>query len=150
MEKFFMRRHIWNLLHPVNKTLLIFLGLDFSTEEISLRLNITRKTVHKYLIRARKKLLITRSIHLFRINTEVIDEIQDVIRLTKRGRSVFQLFLRGFRDREIGEMLGMSYSGVRRHKEKILQTNACATMHELACMYKTRCEQRKKREEKQS
>ena len=126
--------------------LLIFLRLGFSTEEIALQLNITKGSVYKYLIAARKKLLITKSIHLFRINSDVIDEIQDVIHLTKRGKSVFQLFLRGLRDREIGEKLGMSYSGVRRHKEKILQTNACTTMYELALMYKTRCEQRKQKE----
>lgn len=46
------------------------------------------------------------------------------IKLTPRGKEVFQLIIKGLSDREIGEYLNISYSGVRRHKEKMLFANA--------------------------
>ena len=53
------------------------------------------------------------------------------IRLSPRGKEVFQLILKGLSDRQIGECLGISYSGVRRHKEKMLLANSCSTVLEL-------------------
>jgi len=53
------------------------------------------------------------------------------IRLSPRGKEVFQLMLKGLSDKQIGESLGISYSGVRRHKEKMLLANGCSTVLEL-------------------
>jgi DNA-binding CsgD family transcriptional regulator len=36
------------------------------------------------------------------------------------GKEVFALMLQGLGQREIGERMGMSVSGVKRHKEKML------------------------------
>ena len=57
------------------------------------------------------------------------------LKLTPRGTEVFQLILKGVSDKNIGENLGMSYSGVRRHKEKMLLMNGCNTMLELVSKY---------------
>ena len=53
------------------------------------------------------------------------------IKLTSRGREVFRLVLSGLTDKEIAHELGITYSGVRRHREKMLLANGCKTMNEL-------------------
>jgi len=62
------------------------------------------------------------------------------LKLTPRGTEVFRLFLEGLNDKRIGERLSISYSGVRRHKEKMLLANGCGTMLELAAKYYAECE----------
>ena len=61
------------------------------------------------------------------------------LKLTPRGKEVFQLILTGMSDKKIGETLGMSYSGVRRHKEKMLLANSCDSMLELVAKYHEPC-----------
>ncbi len=58
-----------------------------------------------------------------------------MLKFTKRGSEVFQLYLKGYSGRKIGTILGMSYSGVRRHKEKMVSANSCASMRELAARF---------------
>lgn len=58
------------------------------------------------------------------------------IKLSPRGKEVFDLFMRSFTHREIAERLGMSVSGVRRHCEKMLWKNGCNTMLALIAKYK--------------
>ena len=53
------------------------------------------------------------------------------IKFTPRGREVFYLILKGKTSTEIAELLNMSKSGVRRHKEKMLLDNDCKTIIEL-------------------
>lgn len=53
------------------------------------------------------------------------------LKLSPRGREVFQLLMEGVAVKKIGELLGISYSGVRRHKEKMLTENDCKTVQEL-------------------
>ncbi len=60
--------------------------------------------------------------------------------LSSRGKEVFSLILQGYRDKEIGSLLGISYSGVRRHKEKMLRGNNCASILELVGRYYTQDE----------
>lgn len=55
--------------------------------------------------------------------------------LTRRGREVFQLTLAGFRTSRIALCLEISRSGVRRHREKMLQANGCDSMLELIAKY---------------
>jgi DNA-binding NarL/FixJ family response regulator len=57
------------------------------------------------------------------------------LRLTTRGKEVFELTVKGFGNKQIGECLGMSISGVRRHKEKMLLHNDCKAMLELIAKY---------------
>jgi DNA-binding CsgD family transcriptional regulator len=53
------------------------------------------------------------------------------IKLTPRGREVFMLILKGITDKHIASLMGISYSAVRRHKEKMLFQNDCYSMLEL-------------------
>ncbi len=59
----------------------------------------------------------------------------NIIKLTPRGREIFQLTLTGKTDKQIGNELGISYNCVRRHKEKMINTNNCNSMLELISKY---------------
>jgi DNA-binding CsgD family transcriptional regulator len=58
------------------------------------------------------------------------------VRFSPRGREVMELFMRGRTYREIAQCLGISISGVQRHREKMLQQNDCESMLELIARYK--------------
>ena len=64
------------------------------------------------------------------------------IKLSPRGKEVFQLILKGVSDKQVGESLGISYSGVRRHKEKMLLANGCSTMLELVAKLRSANEEK--------
>ena len=67
---------------------------------------------------------------------EVCDHGSSVkVRLSPRGREVLLLYMDGFSYKQIGESLGMSLSGVRRHREKMLWQNDCESMMELIARY---------------
>lgn len=57
------------------------------------------------------------------------------VRLSPRGKDVLRLFMRGFTYKQISENLGMSISGVRRHREKMLWQNDCESVLELIAKY---------------
>ena len=57
------------------------------------------------------------------------------VRLSPRGREVMELFMRGITYTQIAERLGISLSGVRRHREKMLWQNECRSMLELVAKY---------------
>lgn len=63
------------------------------------------------------------------------DNVLDGLRFTPRGKEVFRLMLEGLSDKQIAVRLGISYSGVRRHKEKMLLVNGCASILELIAKY---------------
>jgi DNA-binding NarL/FixJ family response regulator len=58
-----------------------------------------------------------------------------MLHFSPRGKEVFALMLQGLKQREIGERMGMSVSGVKRHKEKMLLQNNCNSMTELLLKY---------------
>jgi DNA-binding CsgD family transcriptional regulator len=59
------------------------------------------------------------------------------IRFSPRGREVVELFMRGCTYRQIAERLGISLSGVHRHREKMLWQNDCESMLELIAKYQS-------------
>ncbi|MDR3363139.1 MAG: helix-turn-helix transcriptional regulator [Desulfovibrio sp.] len=61
------------------------------------------------------------------------------VRFSPRGREVMELFMRGRTYREIAQCLGISLSGVRRHREKMLWQNNCESMLELIARYRAGC-----------
>jgi DNA-binding CsgD family transcriptional regulator len=61
--------------------------------------------------------------------------VMPMLRFTPRGKEVFALMLQGLRQMVIGERMGMSVSGVKRHKEKMLLQNDCNSMTELLLKY---------------
>ena len=84
--------------------------------------------------------------HVSDIHTESTSEIyiesdqdfarkQQRIKLTPRGKEVFDFILKGLSDVTIGKCLSITYSGVRRHREKMLLQNNCSSMLELIAKY---------------
>ncbi|MDR1241283.1 MAG: LuxR C-terminal-related transcriptional regulator [Deltaproteobacteria bacterium] len=63
------------------------------------------------------------------------DSVLPMLRFTPRGKEVFALMLQGLKMNEIGKHMGMSVSGVKRHKEKMLLQNDCNSMTELLLKY---------------
>ena len=57
------------------------------------------------------------------------------VRLSPRGREVFMLYMQGNTYKKISETLGISMSGVRRHRENMLWQNNCESMMELIARY---------------
>jgi DNA-binding CsgD family transcriptional regulator len=57
------------------------------------------------------------------------------VRLTPRDEEVLRLTITRMTDKQIGENMGISRSGVRRHKEKMLLRNDCESMSELIARY---------------
>lgn len=64
---------------------------------------------------------------------------QHNIKLTPRGKEVFLLILDGLKTNQIAHHLGISRSGVRRHREKMIQDNGCESMIELIAKYYGTC-----------
>lgn len=60
------------------------------------------------------------------------------IQLTPRGKEVFELAMQGLSIKKISECLGISYSGVLRHREKMFLQNDCSSMQELIAKYHSR------------
>lgn len=89
------------------------------------------KSVHQYLYRIRKKL----EIHTTRQILAALGKGNDMLKFTKRGAQVFHLYVKGCTGKNIGKILGMSYSGVRRHKEKMLRDNSCDSMIQLVARF---------------
>lgn len=57
------------------------------------------------------------------------------IQLTPRGKEIFELAMHGLTIKDISEYLGISYSGVLRHREKMFLQNDCSSMQELIAKY---------------
>lgn len=104
-------------------------------KKIADKLSIDRQTVYRHLANIRKALEVHSSIGILHFIVNEIEFDPYVIKLTPRGKEVFQLILEGLGDKQIGERLGISYSGVRRHKEKMLINNSCESMLELISKY---------------
>ncbi|MGE9986189.1 LuxR C-terminal-related transcriptional regulator [Desulfovibrio sp. SGI.169] len=100
------------------------------------RLFITPKTVHNHLFNARKKLSLHKTVELFRVEIEKEESSEDNIYLTSRWSEVLEAYLDGLTDKKIAEQLGIGYSAVRRHKERMKDANGCNSMRELGAFYK--------------
>ena len=91
--------------------------------------------MHNHLFNARKKLNIHKTAELFRISTKKDGRQDDNMRLTRRWREIFEAYIGGLTDRSIAEQLGIGYSAVRRHKERMLDANDCHAMRELSSLF---------------
>jgi FixJ family two-component response regulator len=81
------------------------------------------------MLRVHSSIEMMRVLHLKSGNDECM------LKLTPRGKQVFHLILEGLTDNQIRERLGISYSCVRRHREKMLLQNDCESMLELIAKY---------------
>ena len=98
-------------------------------------LSIQRATVYRHQATIRKQYNVNGSIELMRaILSETKRNLSQLI-LTPRGSDVFELVMDGKTSSEIAESLCISYSGVLRHREKMLEQNDCHSMNELVAKY---------------
>ena len=99
------------------------------------QLFIAECTLRNHLYNIRKKL----GAHSIRdiVRLQEIMPVQNVstLRFSPRGREVFILIREGLTNKGISERLGMGVSGVKRHKEKMLLQNHCASMLELIAKF---------------
>ena len=88
-------------------------------------------TVYWHLAFIRKKFGVHSNLELIH---ELLANLQvdiSLIKLTPRGKEVFELAMLGLSINEISHRLGISYSAVLRHREKMLLENKCNSMFEL-------------------
>lgn len=85
----------------------------------------------RHLATIRKMLNVHSNVALMRVVSGQDLPVKSSVNLTPRGAEVFALILEDVSNTEIATRLGISYSTVRRHREKMLLCNACGTMKEL-------------------
>lgn len=93
-------------------------------------------TVYWHLAIVRKIFGVKSNITLLHKLHEDPETDMSIIRLTPRGREVFKLSMQGLSIKKISERLGISYSGVLRHREKMLLENECSSMLQLIAKYR--------------
>lgn len=98
-------------------------------------LSIHLTTVYRHLATIRTVYHVHGNIELMRAIMSGIPTNVSQIALTPRGREIFQLILAGKTSKEIAENFCISYSGVLRHREKMLEQNNCHSMTELIAKY---------------
>ena len=94
-------------------------------------LSIHRKTVYRHQATIRTIYGVHGNIELMRAILSGLPKTAAQLVLTPRGREVFQLILAGKTSKEIAELFCISYSGILRHREKMLEQNNCHSMTEL-------------------
>lgn len=109
--------------------------MGFVPKDVAVALSIGIDAVHFHLLTIRKLLGVHSNLEMLHVIYENEAQSLDSLKLTPRGKEVFTLMLTGMADKKIAEHLGMSYSGVRRHKEKMLLMNGCNTVLELVSKY---------------
>jgi DNA-binding CsgD family transcriptional regulator len=93
------------------------------------------KTIYVHRANIRKALDARNAFETLHLLLKETGSVMPMLHFTPRGKEVFALMLQGLRQREIGERMGMSVSGVRRRREKMLLQNDCNSMTELLLKY---------------
>jgi len=100
------------------------------------RAHITLGSLRLHLARIRKKIGAHNNQEILHVLGKTPEHAESPLRFSSRGKEVFLLILEGKTCKAIGESLGMSVSGVKRHKENMLRQNGCGTMRELIAKYR--------------
>ena len=98
-------------------------------------LSIQRTTVYRHQAAIRNLYGVHGNIELMRVIITGMTKTISQLILTPRGRDIFELILEGKKTNEIAKFLCISYSGVLRHREKMLEQNNCHSMTELVAKY---------------
>lgn len=98
---------------------------------IAEKLSISELTVRKHLQNIRNVLQVHNAAAILNAVHRGQVMQSSPLRLTQRGMEVFTLILMGMSMKQIAVELGISFSCVRRHKEKMLLCNQCTTINEL-------------------
>jgi DNA-binding CsgD family transcriptional regulator len=113
-----------------------FSSKEFILKDIPELIYIARKTVHWHLENLRRDFDVHTTRALLLKFGAAAPPCAQPVRLSPRGREVLELFMSGVVYRQIAERMGISLSGVRRHREKMLWQNNCESMLELIARYK--------------
>lgn len=105
-------------------------------KDIAIALHITDGTLRWYLAGLRKAYNVHSTRELLLVQDFRTSALVQSVRFSPRGREVIELFMRGMTYKQIAERLGISLSGVRRHREKMLWQNECKSMLELIAKYR--------------
>ena len=76
-----------------------------------------------------------------------IDEYQPLDYLTERGRVVLELLCQGNTREQMAQILGITKSGVKKHCERLVEKNECASLYEVIARYNASCILEKENEE---
>lgn len=111
------------------------------------QLFIARGTLRKHISNIRKKLGAHSIRDVVRLQ-QTIAEVEPVstLRFSPRGREVFMFVREGLPNKQIAERMGISLSGVKRHREKMLLQNDCKSIMELIAKYNGTGGERRKAE----
>ena len=109
--------------------------MDWNQKVIAAKLFIAKGTLHKHLANIRKKLGVRSIVDVVRLQQIMMVKAVSTLRFSPRGREVFMLVRDGLTGNQIATRLNIGVSCVRRHKEKMLLQNDCATMLELIAKY---------------
>ena len=104
-------------------------------KDIARILSIQRTTVYRHQVTVRKLYGVHGSIKLMGVIVSELATSISEFTLTSRGKESFELALDGKMISEISKLLCISFSGVLRHREKILEENACHSMNKLIAKY---------------
>ena len=104
-------------------------------KDIARILSIQRTTVYRHQATVRKLYGVHGSIELMGVIVSELATSISEFTLTSRGKESFELALDGKMISEISKLLCISFSGVLRHREKILEENACHSMNKLIAKY---------------
>lgn len=112
---------------------------DWRSKAAAKTLGLRESTVHRHLANIRRALDVHTSVEMLAVLGRKPDTGLSPLRLTPRGAEVFALLVQGVSAARIGQQLGISYSAVRRHVEKMLFQNKCDTMLELLAKHHGHC-----------
>ena len=76
-----------------------------------------------------------------------VDEYPAPVYLPERGKEVLELLRHGNTRTQIAQTLGISMSGVKKHCERLVEKNGCASLYELIARYNVSCILQKENEE---
>jgi DNA-binding CsgD family transcriptional regulator len=129
-----LKKSLWN----GNDSSLPYLLKAWGKKAIAKIMSITNGTLRQYILIITKAFGVHSTLELLlMLDTTGLSDAP-AVRLTPRGKEVLRLLLTGMTNRRIGECMGISLSGVRRHREKMLQQNGCESMLELIARYHAR------------
>lgn len=112
---------------------------DSPSKAIARNLSIEVVTAYWHLATVRKIFGVHSNIELLHQLNEGTGADMSTIRLTPRGREIFELAMHGLSIKDISKRLGISYSGVLRHREKMFLQNDCTSMSQLIAMCHDKC-----------
>ncbi len=104
-------------------------------KDIAQEIGLHYRSVEIHIENIRKALNVRKTIEILEATCNFEDHFSSNIILTSKGAEVFHLLRQGLTVGEAANLLGVSISAIKRHKETMLLVNECTTMLELVSKY---------------